>query len=217
MILTHGSNSISRGGSHQNEVEIGGRWYPYVKIGNQLWLAENLDYAWTGLIVDGNSSWSEPRAYYYNKDPSTYGINGNKYGLLYNCAAAQYLSNAENGLLPSGWRAPTVTDWEILKTTLGYIGSDTYSKLLAAQKIKSSTGWTEYPNGTDDYGFAARPCGYMNDSSMFTEVNNRAYFMTSNYNGSMYSCSYYIMDQIFYSNNWYSNTAASIRLVKDVT
>ena len=196
-------------------VTVGGRVYPVVKIGNQLWTAENLDYAWTGLTVGGKGSYSEPRAYYYNNDSSTYGINGNRYGLLYNCAAAQYLTNAENGLLPSGWRVSTVTDWETLKTTLGYVASDTQSKVLAAQKLKSTTGWTAYPNGTDDYGFTAMPCGYKNDSSQFYHVDERAFFMTSNYNGSMYSCLYYIMDQIYYSNDMYSNTAASIRLVKD--
>lgn len=40
MILTHGANSLARGGG--DFVEIGGRKYPVVKIGNQLWMAEDL-------------------------------------------------------------------------------------------------------------------------------------------------------------------------------
>ena len=65
-------------------VVIGGREYPVVQIGNQLWLAENLDWRWEGLTVGGQWQRETPGAWYYNNDEATYGVNGNKYGLLYN-------------------------------------------------------------------------------------------------------------------------------------
>ena len=66
-------------------VNIGGRDYPYVQIGNQLWLAENLDWKFDGCTIGTNSlSTIEMLGNYYNNDENTYGVNGNKYGLLYN-------------------------------------------------------------------------------------------------------------------------------------
>jgi uncharacterized protein (TIGR02145 family) len=100
MILTHGANSLAKGGG--DFVEIGGRRYPVVKIGNQLWMAENLDYAWSGLTI-GGSIGSDPRANYYDNDETTYGWSGYKCGLLYNWAAVAELAD----LLPDGWHIPS--------------------------------------------------------------------------------------------------------------
>lgn len=204
MILTHGANSISRGGN-QNEVEIGGRWYPYVQIGNQIWLAENLDYQWDGLTV-GESIYGgdKPRANYYNNDQSTYGESGNKYGLLYNRNAVDYLEGHKSTLIP-GWHVPTKSEWYTLAATVG-------GESVAGTKLKSSTGWTS-GNGDNEYGFSAFPAGaYI--SSFYYYISNRAYFRIpytenlvyfSSDNGSMNSASHY--------ESW----EFSIRLVKDVT
>lgn len=135
----------------QYSVKIGGRRYPVVKIGNQLWMAENLDWKWNGLIVgssyvnDGN-----PHAWYYNNDESTYGENGNKYGLLYNGYALNKLISNDIDGIPEGWHIPSYNEYDILLNT---VGDD------ACTKLKSKTGWNDNKNGTDDYGFCAYPCG----------------------------------------------------------
>lgn len=146
MILTHGANSLARGGG--DFVEIGGRMYPVVKIGNQLWMAENLDWKFSGCVIgaSGTSS-SEPRGNYYNNDEVTYGINGNRYGLLYN----QMAVNQINNLLTDGWHVPTRTDYSTLSVAIG--GEST-----AGTKLKSTSGWTS-GNGTDDYGMCIVPAG----------------------------------------------------------
>ena len=129
-------------------VEIGGRSYPVVRIGNQLWLAENLDWKFSGCVIGASgTSESEPRGNYYNNDEVTYGINGNKYGLLYN----QIAVNQINNLLTDGWHVPTRTDYSTLADTIG--GTST-----AGTKLKSISGWTS-GNGTDDYGMCIVPCG----------------------------------------------------------
>lgn len=122
MILTHGSNSISRGGSHQNEVEIGGRWYRYVQIGNQVWMAENLAYQ------TSNSSASA--------DPS--------YGLLYPW------SDLENIPIPNGWRIPSANDVYQLVGTNGSPSTD--YRTSSWSNGANTTGFSAVPAGYIDNG-----------------------------------------------------------------
>lgn len=133
-------------------VTINGRKYPVVKIGNLLWMAENLDYRWTGLATsyDYGSS-TVPRANYYDNDSATYGENGNKYGLLYNRPAAKYLEDNKTELgIPAGWRVPTSTDISALLNVAGTGGA----------KIKSIDGWDDEESaGTNETGFNLYPTG----------------------------------------------------------
>ena len=133
-------------------VTINGRKYPVVKIGNLLWMAENLDYRWTGLATsyDYGSS-TVPRANYYDNDSATYGESGNKYGLLYNRPAAKYLEDNKTELgIPAGWRVPTSTDISALLSVAGTGGT----------KIKSIDGWDDEEwAGTNETGFNLYPTG----------------------------------------------------------
>ena len=63
-------------------VEIGGRTYKTTKIGNQTWLAENLDLKIEGF-TPGVWDTTKPSFMYQNNDENTYGWNGLKCGLLY--------------------------------------------------------------------------------------------------------------------------------------
>ena len=55
LILTHhGMNSIYRDGEPEpsiDSVEIGGRTYRVVRLGDQYWIAENLDYVYDGCTL----------------------------------------------------------------------------------------------------------------------------------------------------------------------
>lgn len=136
-------------------VTISGRDYKTVTIGNASWLAENLDYKFqvdgSQIPIGASGTPSTPSAWYYGNDESTYGVDGNKYGLLYNWYAAKYLEDNKSTLLPEGWRVPSTTDWDTLATAIG--GASTAGTIL-----KSATGWTNGA-GTDDYGFTALPSG----------------------------------------------------------
>jgi uncharacterized protein (TIGR02145 family) len=154
MILTHGANSLERGGGG-DFVEIGGRMYPTVQMpdGN-IWLAQNLDYVWQGLTVNGYLNYTIQQAAYYNKDEQTYGWTGQKRGLLYNYRAADYLETNKATLIP-GWHVASTTEWNNLITALG---ENPGTKLKALDNSIESgfpSGW----NGTDNYGFSALPTG----------------------------------------------------------
>ena len=63
---------------------IGGRRYNTIQMPDgKTWLAENLDFKF--CTIGGNDIPSSPNAWYYNNDETTYGWNGYKCGLLYNC------------------------------------------------------------------------------------------------------------------------------------
>jgi uncharacterized protein (TIGR02145 family) len=83
-----------------------------VKIGNQVWMAENLNVKVKGSTV-------------YNEDP----VFQEKYGRLYTWAAAQ---NA----CPPGWHLPSDGEWTELINTLG--GEDVAGKKL---KLNGGTGF----------------------------------------------------------------------------
>jgi len=139
----------------QYSVKIGDRRYKVVKIGNQLWMAENLDYKFDGLSI-GTSSSSSIRAYYINNNEATYGIDGTyKCGLMYTWYASNYLNNNKSTLLPDGWHVPEQSEWDTLITT---VGNNPGTKLKSLDKSVTSS-WPSGWNGTNDYGFNALPGG----------------------------------------------------------
>lgn len=164
------SNKISVRLVKDMSVNIGGRDYKVVQIGNQLWLAENLDWKFTGLSVrDSNNPLtnnSDVQAAYYNYDESTYGINGNKYGLMYNWYAISYLDLHITELdVPEGWHVPTREDFTTLLTICD---TDPGQKLKA--NINGTNGWGSTP-GNNYYGFTALPCGQWDYSNGFYNAN----------------------------------------------
>jgi uncharacterized protein (TIGR02145 family) len=84
-----------------------GKVYKTVKIGNQIWMAENLNY-------------DAPSSKCYNNDPA----NAEKYGRLYDW-------NTAMKFCPPGWHLPTDAEWDILMNAVG--GKRTAGKHLKAK------------------------------------------------------------------------------------
>ncbi|MDR2592627.1 MAG: hypothetical protein LBC59_07470 [Chitinispirillales bacterium] len=110
-----------------------GQKYKTVKIGDRIWMAENLNYK------PKSGSWC-----YGDKES-----NCEKYGRLYDFRTARTVC-------PPGWRIPEAGDWRELLTTAGGAGA-------AGEKLKANIGWSgcggKDCNGADEYGFAALPGG----------------------------------------------------------
>ena len=120
--------------------------YKWIRIGDQVWMAENLNYK----TAYGN--WC-----YDNKES-----NCNTYGRLYNWETAKKVC-------PDGWHLPTDKEWKELERQLGmskkesekkgYRGTDEGGKL----KETSLTHWSAPNKGaTNESGFTALPGGYRN-------------------------------------------------------
>jgi uncharacterized protein (TIGR02145 family) len=210
MILTHGANSLARGGG--DFVEIGGRRYPVVKIGNQLWMAENLDYKFDvngNQIPIGGTSDTNPRAWYYNNDEATYGIDGTrKCGLLYNWYACKFLNDNRSELIP-GWHVPTDGEWTALANAVG--GPSTAGTKLKAANVSWATSW----GGTDDYGFGVLPAGYYAGS--FYSVGSYADFWTITESDSGAYRRYFGTGATMDRTTGSKSSGFSVRLVKDAT
>ncbi|MCL2261493.1 MAG: fibrobacter succinogenes major paralogous domain-containing protein [Fibromonadales bacterium] len=116
-----------------------GKEYRYVKIGNQTWMAENLNYSGDGSI--GRCYEDEP-------------ANCDKYGRLYYWykTIRPTLSEATD-VCPSGWHLPSAEEW---RTLIDFAGGNE----IAGKKLKARDGWDGLDTGTDDYGFSALPGGY---------------------------------------------------------
>jgi len=96
----------------------GGKIYKSVKIGDQVWMAENLNYNANGSKC------------YDNKE-----ANCETYGRLYSWATAV-------NVCPDGWHLPSDAEWE---TLVGYVGYGNYNKWKANSDLwKPNTGTDEF-------------------------------------------------------------------------
>jgi len=113
-----------------------GKVYKTVKIGKQVWMAENLAYAPTR----GNY-WA-----YGNDD-----ANVEVYGYLYDWYTAL-------NVCPAGWHLPSDEEWTELTD---YLGDNAGGKLKATGTIGAGTGLWYDPNrgATNETGFTALPGG----------------------------------------------------------
>lgn len=213
MILTHVANSLERGGG--DTVTIGGRAYKTVKIGNQLWMAENLDYKFdvngSQIPIGPTGSPSTPAAWYYNNDEATYSIDGTrKCGLLYNWYAVDYLNNHLSELgVPSGWHVPTDDEWTALANAVG--GTSTAGTKLKAANVSWASSW----GGTDDYGFGVLPAGFY--GGIFGNVGSYAYFWTITEVGRGVYIRLFDTGAAMNPDRYLKDVGYSARLVKDAT
>ena len=122
-----------------------GTAYRTVAIGEQIWMAENLNYNTTGSKCATNTGYH----YVYLGEEEGYCYI---YGRL-------YPSSMASEVCPFGWRLPNDSEWAAL---INYAGNDS-----AATKLRAARGWSTQNNGTqgtDDYGFSALPGGYGSSS-----------------------------------------------------
>ena len=187
---------------------IGGRVYRTVTIGGATWLAENLDFKFSGCRIGGTGTPSTPNAWYYNNDEATYGIDGTrKCGLLYNWHAVKLLNDNKSELIP-GWHVPTTSEWDALINAVG--GASIAGTRLKAANVDWATSW----GGADDYGFGVLPAGYYNGS--FNYLGSNAFFWTATEDSSNYAYSRdFDTGSSMYSNNNNKSYGYSVRLVKD--
>jgi uncharacterized protein (TIGR02145 family) len=115
-----------------------GQTYEWVKIGDQVWMAENLAYLPSVNRVEDGSEDNSSGKYYYvwgydGTDVSEAKATDNydTYGVLYNWYAAMdgassSSSNPSNvqGVCPDGWHVPSDEEWKELEMQLGMSQSE---------------------------------------------------------------------------------------------
>ena len=114
-----------------------GETYTTIKIGKQVWMAENLRYPVPGSMVNQDN-------------PSK------AYGRLYKLASAQIAC-------PVGWHLPSDSEWDELEMTHGmpasFVGKGGWRGEHGTH-MKSVESWDDDGNGTNRLGFNVLPAGY---------------------------------------------------------
>ena len=143
-----------------------GKVYRTVKIGDQVWMAENLNYYDSTDLSVKKKSWCFGKK--DNGDSTTCDVAGRLYtwaaaidsvalydgGKGVDCGYRKVCKLPEKvqGICPLGWHLPTKDEWETLFTEVG-------GRSVAGNVLKSRTGWNGNGNGTDAVGFTALPAG----------------------------------------------------------
>ena len=170
--------------------DIDGNLYKTVKIGTQIWLAENLKvthYRNGDPIpnVTSHSEWVDlsTGAYcVYDNNES----NADTFGYLYNW----YAVDDSRNIAPEGWHVPTDEEWRELERALGM-----------SQSEADSVGWRGSPVGSklagradlwddetlennaafDSSGFSALPAGFRfyHGDGYFYSLGNQAFFWSA--------------------------------------
>lgn len=184
-----------------------GKAYKTVKIGEQVWMAENLNYETYGMC--------------YDNDPQ----NCTKYGRLYS-------KHSLSQVCPNGWHLPDSLEFIILLNELDLrtfkqgVGSGKNDTLdffeNAGIYLKSTTGWIDYEgsngNGSNLAGFSAIPGGNMQLNRalnrLFHFLGATAFFWTSHDNVvfSLVCTSNY---GLFYKKSFDDSAGFSVRCIKE--
>ncbi len=181
-----------------------GTTYNTVQIGNQCWLAENLN---VGTMVQGSQNQSDNgtiEKYCVNNDQN----NCAAYGGLYLWDEAMQYSTANNkGICPTGWHIPTQTDFQTLSATVN--GN---SNLLKAAIQPTSNG-----TGTNASGFSALLVGMRWTTSEFQDLGSTTTFWSSRADQPLFA-----FTMVLTANNntitleeGGKNTGFSVRCIKD--
>ena len=168
-----------------------GQMYDFVKVGDDVWMAENLNY---------NYNVGSAKSMCYDDEPK----NCEKYGRLYTWSAAMdsaakfsndckncgFYSSAESsvkagsdpmrGVCPEGWHMPSVGEWQDVVSASGKASGS------AAPYFKSTTDWLVNEdvdgNGADEMGMNILPAGEFVTNKLRTEyqsLHEKTYFWTS--------------------------------------
>ena len=182
-----------------------GKVYKTVKIGDQTWMAENLNYYKDTDLNVKEKSWCYGKK--DNGDSTTCDMAGRLYtwaaaidsvklandtdnlqdcGYGKECGVASTRSSTlVQGVCPDGWHLPSKTEWNALFTAVG-------DESTAGKVLKSQTGWYNRGNGTDAFGFSALPAGGRNGDEDYYNEGDYAYFWSSTELNSSYAYRMYL-------------------------
>ncbi|MBR2212500.1 MAG: fibrobacter succinogenes major paralogous domain-containing protein [Fibrobacter sp.] len=195
------SGAPSWGGKGQLRDSRDGQIYRTVTIGNQTWMAQNLNY-------------ETEDSYCYDDKPA----NCATYGRL-------YIWKAALDACPSGWHLPSKEEFEVLLAAVGGIqdAEENWEWQGAGRKLKSVAGWNNYEgksgNGSDDFGFSALAAGARDHhvDHIFHLKGFRTFFWSATiHNGNMYTLDLYRKDgDAALVDNSFGGDGFSVRCVKD--
>ncbi|WP_297700281.1 fibrobacter succinogenes major paralogous domain-containing protein [uncultured Fibrobacter sp.] len=191
--------------------------YKTVKIGNQTWMAENLNYAagvktprgsWCEYYHEKNCAETAGRLYTWSDAIDSAALYDGGNGVDCGCGKTCSLPAKVQGVCPPGWHMPTKTEWETLFNEVG--GQSTAGKTL-----KSQTGWGR--TFEDAYGFSALPVGSDIWNPIPLEYGNGVEFWSATeYNSNhAYSWILDVSDKVIQDDDTGKGYGKSVRCLQD--
>ncbi|MBN1985686.1 MAG: hypothetical protein JW761_05245 [Prolixibacteraceae bacterium] len=154
-------------------MDIDGNKYKTVKIGDQIWMKENLKVT---HAPDG----TEIESFIYNNDASYLKV----YGRLYSWNSAMNGSTTEStqGICPNGWHIPTDNEVKVLEMALGM----TQAEADMVNTWRGKTVGTQLKAGGTS-GFDAQLSGRRSNTGSYSFMGRVEYFWTSTESSSTYA------------------------------
>ncbi len=210
--------------------DIDGNIYKTIKIGDQIWMAENLK---THKLNDGtpiayvtaDATWAdmnnlEPMMCYYDNDVDNH---KDKYGALYNWYAVN-----TGKLAPVGWHVPTDADWQKLQDYLiaqGYNYDSSTVDNKIGKALAATSGWDFDPTsgniGNDQAsnnksGFTGLPSGLRSFTGDYHFSSGAGSWWSSSKGNNLASCfSLYNNDQMLSADFADAHCGLAVRCVKN--
>ncbi|MCX6225350.1 MAG: PKD domain-containing protein [Bacteroidia bacterium] len=188
-----------------------GKNYSSVKIGDQVWMAENLAYL-PAVSLSSAGSVAEKHYYVYGYEGSSVpdakaSASYDTYGALYNWEAARWAC-------PGGWHLPSDAEWT---TLTDFLGSPAGGKM----KESGTERWSDPNTGaTNESGLAARPGGFRKKSGGFSSLGDFTAYWSASLDASSYPWYRYLVsesDVIESDHRDYKDQGFSVRCVRGNT
>ena len=154
-------------------------------------------------VTIGKQTWMAENLNYETKFSYCYDNkteNCAKYGRLYIWEAAM-------NSCPAGWGLPSLEEFLVLVANAG-------GREVAGKVLKSTEGWKDGGNGTDDYGFSALPAGYMSEDSTFRFEGEISQFWSTSGTTWMYQLDMAYDKDSSFLFSIYNGVALSVRCLK---
>lgn len=196
------NSSTNKSGSNFNSasniLEYQGKTYRTVQIGNQTWMAENLDVG-KMIVAEKYSGFQSDNSVIEKYCFDDKEENCEKWGGLYTWKEMMQYNNSSNaadshiqGICPSGWHLPTDKEWTALEKFVDSdkgISDNNWNKTGtrgtdSGKKLKAKEGWTSnqyvpFPNGIDGVGFTVLAVGNKSKDGFYSKPGYDVYFWTA--------------------------------------
>ena len=121
--------------------------YRFVTIGDQTWMAENINYETAKSLCYMDSCAKYGRYYTWADAMDSAAVfSDNAKGCGYDVECT--IKTPARGICPEGWHIPDSTEWRTL-----------YSVMGESSNAMQAKGFDNWPDATDAYGFTALPAG----------------------------------------------------------
>lgn len=157
-----------------------GKVYKTVKLGNSVWMAENLNFSDSSLVSNiADGSWC------YNDEPDFCNVGGRLYSWaaamniasVYNngkyTTSAQYLHSVfQQGVCPDGWHLPSLSEFQRIM----------HGK--SASAFKAHKGWRSGGEGNNASGYTVLPTGFYARGNFYNAGFESVFWTSTEYSSN---------------------------------